>query len=127
MDVLVLPTYREGFPNVVLEAQAAGKPAVVTNATGAVDSVVDGVTGLIVPMRDTGALAAALTKLLNDSSLASIMGENGRKRVMTQFQQIRIWTELVRMYQCSLEAKGLPLPVASLTVAERHEVPAATE
>ena len=114
MDVLALPTYREGFPNVVLEAQAAGKPAVVSNATGAVDSVIDGLTGLIVPMGDSWALAAALAKLLEDASLASAMGENGRKRVIAEFQPIRIWSGLAHQYKSSLEEKGLPLPVAFL-------------
>ncbi len=118
MDVLALPTYREGFPNVVLEAQVAGKPAVVTNATGAVDSVIDGVTGLIVPVGDSGALAASLAKLLRDPSLATAMGENGRKRVIDEFQPVRIWSELTQLYGRSLEAKGLPVPVASIQATE---------
>lgn len=118
MDILALPTYREGFPNVVLEAQAAGKPAVVTDATGAADSVVDGVTGMIVPTRDSRALGEALAKLLRDPALASAMGENGRKRVVAEFQPARIWSELTRLYQSSLEEKGLPVPVASLQRAE---------
>lgn len=113
MDILALPTYREGFPNVVLEAQAAGKPAVVTNATGAVDSVIDGVTGLIVPLRDSVALTGALGKLLAEPKLAFAMGQNGRKRAIAQFQPTRIWNELVGQYQSALKAKGLPLPVAS--------------
>ena len=50
MDIFVLPTHREGFPNTVLEAQAAGLPVVTTVATGAVDAIEDGVTGLLTPV-----------------------------------------------------------------------------
>ena len=56
MNVLALPTYREGFPQVPLEAQANGVPVVTTTATGAIDSVIDGVTGFSVPVGDSGAL-----------------------------------------------------------------------
>lgn len=118
IDILALPTYREGFPNVVLEAQAAGKPAVVTNATGAVDSVIDGVTGLIIPVGAIAALAEGLARLLGDPSLAAAMGDNGRKRVVAEFQPARIWSELAGHYQNWLEAKGLPLPVVSLPATE---------
>jgi glycosyltransferase involved in cell wall biosynthesis len=121
MDVLALPTYREGFPTVVLEAHAAGKPAVVTNATGAVDSVVDGATGFIVPVGDSTALADALAKLLGDPSLAATMGENGRQRAIAEFQPARIWSELVRQYQSLLAAKGLALPIAPLQAAGNAE------
>lgn len=117
MNVLALPTYREGFPNVVLEAGAAGKPAVVSNATGAVDSVIDGETGLIVPIRDTVALTGALAKLLSNPSLARTMGQTARKRVIAEFQQERIWSGLLDEYHSLLKARGLPLPVIPLQSA----------
>jgi len=110
MDILALPTYREGFPNVVLEAQAAGKPVVVTNATGAVDSVIHGVTGLVVPVGNTEALADGLSRFLAEPSVAAAMGQSGRKRVIAEFQPERIWTELELFYRHLLEAKGLPAP-----------------
>ena len=61
MDVLAFPTHREGFGNAALEAHAAGKPVVAAWATGVVDSVIDGVTGILVPVGDARALAEALS------------------------------------------------------------------
>ena len=119
IDVLVLPTHREGFPNAVLEAQASGKPAVVTDATGAVDSVVDGVTGFIVPVGDVIALADALARLLDSPALVEEMGENARKRMATEFKPERIWSSLLAEYQSLLQARGLRPP----TVSARAVVP----
>jgi len=112
MDVLALPTHREGFPTVVLEAQASGKPVVATDATGAIDSIVEGVTGHTVPVGDSGALANALSTLLENPALAKKMGQAGQRRVAREFQPEKIWSELLIQYQSLLEAKGLPLPVA---------------
>jgi len=91
MDVLCLPTRREGFPNVVLEAAAAGLPTVTTRATGAVDSVVDQVTGYLVDVEDSPALQQALAALATTPSLRTKMGEAARDRVERQFQPELIW------------------------------------
>jgi glycosyltransferase involved in cell wall biosynthesis len=85
-DLLVLPTRREGMPNVVLEAAAMGVPAVTTTATGAVDSVVDGETGILVPPDDPGSLAQAISRLLTDPELRRTMGESARTRAVKLFQ-----------------------------------------
>jgi glycosyltransferase involved in cell wall biosynthesis len=117
MDILALPTYREGFPNVILEANACGKPAVVTRATGAIDSVIEDVTGFIVPVGDAIALADALGRLLDRPDLAREMGENGRKRMAAEFQPERIWSELLAEYQSLLRERGIPAPAASVRAA----------
>lgn len=80
MDVHVLPSLREGFPNVVLESAAMGVPTVTTDATGCVDSVVPGVTGIIVPVLDPGAMAQAIADLLADPDRRSRMGAAARER-----------------------------------------------
>jgi glycosyltransferase involved in cell wall biosynthesis len=115
MDVFVLATYREGFPNTVLEAQAAERPVVTTNATGAVDSIVDGETGVLVPVGDAGALAEAVGGLLSNPLRAARMGQTGCQRVKREFQQEVVWGELVRLYLGLLEERGLrlPMPAAS--------------
>jgi glycosyltransferase involved in cell wall biosynthesis len=110
MDVLAFPTHREGFGNVVLEANAAGKPVVAARSTGVVDSVVDGVTGILVPARDARALAAALQLVLDDQSLAAALGSAGRERVLREFQQERVWDAIVQEYLQLIQAKGLFIP-----------------
>jgi glycosyltransferase involved in cell wall biosynthesis len=110
MDVLALPTYREGFPNAVLEAHAAGKPVVATRATGVADAVVDGVTGITVPVGDAESLAKGLELLLTNKDLAAGMGSAGRERVRREFQQEKIWRALAREYSQLLSAHGLARP-----------------
>jgi glycosyltransferase involved in cell wall biosynthesis len=99
MDVLVLPTYREGFPNVPLEAQAAGKPVVTTRATGAIDSVLDGETGLLVPVGDASALVSAIKSLLCDATLRKEMGRRGQEWVTREFTGDRVRAALLREYE----------------------------
>ena len=86
MDVHVLPSLREGFPNVVLEASAMGLPTVTTDATGAVDSVRDGETGVIVKTQDARGLADAIKTLVRDRDSASRYGVAARNWVVTGFQ-----------------------------------------
>jgi len=86
MDVHLLPSLREGFPNVVLEASAMGLPTIATDATGAIDSVKDGVTGLLVKTRDPRGLADAITALLGDPALAARLGAEARRWVVADFQ-----------------------------------------
>jgi len=112
MDILALPTYREGFPIVVLEAHAAAKPVVTTRATGAVDAVLDNITGFQVPVGNVGALAVALARLLADPALAKRMGFAGRERVLREFRREVVWMALEEEYRNLLREKGLPLPQA---------------
>ena len=86
MDVHVLPSLREGFPNVVLEASAMGLPTVTTDATGAIDSVRDGETGVIVKTQDARGLADAIKTLVRDRDSASRYGVAARNWVVTGFQ-----------------------------------------
>ena len=111
MDVFVLPTHREGFPNTVLEAQAARRPVVTTRATGATDAVCHGVTGFVVPVNDAAAMADALGVLLSDRGLAERMGRAGYERVSKEFQQEIIWKELLVFYRDLMTERGLPVPV----------------
>lgn len=98
MDVLVLPTRREGFPNVVLEAASAGIPTITTRATGAVDSVIDGVTGRLIDVDDARGLASAIEELMADPQRRASMGEAARARARKEFAPEIIWRGLDQLY-----------------------------
>ena len=107
-DVVVLPSHREGLPMVVLEAHAAGKPVVGAAATGIVNIVLNGETGLLFPVGDAQALATALAKVIADKSLARKLGAAGQDRVKREFQQERIWEALYREYLELLQSRAAP-------------------
>lgn len=116
MDVFVLPTYREGLGLVSLEAQASGVPVVTTTATGAIDSIVDGVTGVLVPVGESNALKNAIDGLLADSALRQRVGRAGRAHTEQEFRQELVWDALIRHYQMLLSAAELP---AAIQISER--------
>lgn len=105
MDLLVLPTYREGFPNTPLEAAAMELPVVSTRIDGCTEAVADGVTGLLVPPRDSQALAAAIERLVLDPELRHRMGQAGQQRVLQDFRPEAIWLALYENYLELLNAK----------------------
>jgi glycosyltransferase involved in cell wall biosynthesis len=86
MDIVCLPSHREGFPNVAVEAAASGLPLVTTDATGCVDAVVAGVTGLMVPVGDVDRLTVALDELACDESLRLSMGRAARELAVRAFE-----------------------------------------
>ncbi len=86
-DILVLPSYREGFGVVALEAAACEVPVVATRIHGLTDAVVDGVTGMLVPPRDTDALHEALSTLLTQPESRARLGREGRVRAVAEFEQ----------------------------------------
>ncbi len=90
MDVMVLPTWREGFPNVVLEAAATGIPVITTFCTGSRDSVVPEVTGLLIPPGYPEAIKEAVVRLLRDEELRLRMGRAARAWVMEHFNDERV-------------------------------------
>lgn len=90
MDVFCLPSYREGMPRTIIEAMMMGKPVVATNIRGCREEVVDGQTGLLVPVRDVRALAAALARCLADPGEARRMGAAGRARALELYDENRV-------------------------------------
>lgn len=98
MDLLLLPTLREGFPNVVLEASASEIAVITTHATGARDAVVPGETGILAAA-DPRSIADAALRLFGDPELCRRMGAAGRRRIADQFLQRRIFGLTAAFYQ----------------------------
>jgi len=109
-DALCLPSHREGFPNVVLEAAAAGRPVVTTTATGARDSVIDGTTGLLVPVKDPQALAQALDRLATNPALRERLGDEARRMARQDYRPETIWRALDATYRSQQAQRLEPVP-----------------
>ena len=86
-DIVVLPSYREGTPRILIEAAAMGKPIVATNIAGCAGLVIDGVNGLLVPVKDSTALAEALIRLFEGKKLRERFGQAGREIVLNEFDE----------------------------------------
>lgn len=97
--IVVLPSFREGLPKVLLEAAACGKPLIATDVPGCRDIVTHGVNGLLVPVRDSDALTAAIDSLLRDSSLRAAMGAAGREVVIRTFSVEKVVGQVVDLYR----------------------------
>ena len=102
MDVMVLPTWREGFPNVVLEAQSSGIPVVATFATGSRDSVVPEVTGLLIPPGYPEAISEAVLKLLRNPERRQKMGKAARAWVLEHDTDRRVLGLTAEFYRLAL-------------------------
>lgn len=105
MDILVLPTHREGFGLAAIEASAMNIPVVATNIPGCVDAVSDGVTGTLVPPYDTEDLCTALRNYLLSPQLRHAHGTAGRKRALTEFSQEKMWEAVRDEYGALLQGE----------------------
>jgi glycosyltransferase involved in cell wall biosynthesis len=97
-NLVVLPSLTEGVPTVLLEAAACGRAIVASDIPGCRIVVEDGVNGLIVPVNDADALAAALERLVLDADLRQIMGKAGRERILSHFTASHIVAETLQVY-----------------------------
>ena len=86
-DCFVFPSYREGFPNTVMEAGAMGLPSIVTDINGSREIIEDGVNGLIVPSKDMTSLFEAMEKVVLDKEQTTLMASNSRKMIETRFER----------------------------------------
>jgi glycosyltransferase involved in cell wall biosynthesis len=104
-EVFVLPSRWEGLPNALLEAMAAGKPVVATEVGGIPELVLQGVTGVLVPLGNIMALAEAIMGLLSDEKRALLMGAAGRQRVQQCFSMHAMISKTEALYQELLTRK----------------------
>jgi glycosyltransferase involved in cell wall biosynthesis len=106
-NVLVFPSYREGFPNVVMQAGAMGLPAIVSDINGCNEIVEEGVNGLIVPSKNTAELQATMERLARDTQLHDSLALNARERIASRYERKAVWEALLAEYRRLLREKGL--------------------
>jgi len=118
-DLVVLPTYREGFPRALVEASAMGIPVVATDVRGCREAVVHGETGLLVPAGDVDALCAAVTTLAADPARRARMSETAMRRARIEFDERRVCERVLALYaqllRADVRARSLGLNAAAST------------
>ena len=97
-SIVVLPSYREGLPKVLCEAAACGKPIITTDVPGCRESIINGVTGILIPKNDTHALIKAIKDLLKDKKYANKLGKNGRDLAEAKFDINKIVSSHMDIY-----------------------------
>lgn len=97
-DALVFPSYREGFPNVVIQAGAMELPSIVTNINGCNEIIEEGVNGTIIPVKNTDALIVTMLKLIEDIEYYNQLKVNSRKMITERYEQKVIWDALLEEY-----------------------------
>jgi glycosyltransferase involved in cell wall biosynthesis len=102
-DCLVFPSYREGFPNVVMQAGAMGLPSIVTNINGCNEIIEEGVNGLIIPPKEIMALQNAMISLLEDKNVYKTLKNNARQMITSRYEQKLVWEALLEEYRRLLE------------------------
>jgi len=104
-DALVFPSYREGFPNVVLQAGAMGLPSIVSDINGCNEIIKEKENGLIVPPKNTDALKQAMQQIEQDETLRTKLQSNAREMIVDRFEQTVLWEALLEEYQRLLQTK----------------------
>jgi glycosyltransferase involved in cell wall biosynthesis len=102
-NIFVFPSYREGFPNVVLQASSLEVPCIVTDINGCNEIVSHGKTGLIIPVKNVDALVAAMRTMMEDEQARRAFAQAARKFVVENFKREYIWDELRKGYESLLK------------------------
>lgn len=105
--VVVLPSYREGMPKVLLEAQALGRPVVTTDVPGCREAIEEGVTGFLAEVKDENSLATAIEKLISNDSLCEKLSHNARQRAEEKFDIKQVVKTHFEVYESLKRNVGL--------------------
>lgn len=98
-DALAFPSYREGFPNVVLQAGAMELPCVVSDINGCNEIIIEGENGLIIPSHDAPALYQAMKRMMEDKALYTHCQQNARPLIASRYKQEDVWQATLEMYR----------------------------
>ena len=103
-DALVFPSYREGFPNVVMQAGAMGLPSIVSDINGCNEIIVEGENGLIIPPKNVEKLKEKMLTLARDKNLYIKLKENSRRMIENRYEQSVVWNALLEEYEGLLQS-----------------------
>ena len=98
-DALAFPSYREGFPNVVMQAGAMELPCVVSDINGCNEIIIEGENGLIIPSHDATALYQAMKRMMEDEALYMHCQQNARSLIASRYKQKDVWQATLEMYR----------------------------
>ena len=98
-DCLVFPSYREGFPNVVMQAGAMGLPSIVTDINGSNEIIIEGFNGTIVPSKNVTALLRAMIRIKEDETWRNQLQSNARSSIISRYEQELVWEALLIKYK----------------------------
>lgn len=101
-DAFVFPSYREGFPNVVMQTGAMGLPQIVTNINGCNEIIVEGENGVIIPPQDERALYDAMERFITSSDEVSSMANKAREMITSRYEQSIVWEAILDEYKLLL-------------------------
>jgi glycosyltransferase involved in cell wall biosynthesis len=104
---LVFPSYREGFPNVVMQAGAMGLPSIVSNINGCNEIIEEGINGTIIPSKDRESLFWAMQKIIIDELWRNQLASNARDKIVSRYDQQLVWDALLIEYNHLLIQKGI--------------------
>ena len=103
-DALAFPSYREGFPNVVMQAGAMGLPSIVSDINGCNEIIVEGENGLIIPSKNVEKLKEKMLTLARDKNLYIKLKENSRRMIENRYEQSVVWKALLEEYESLLQS-----------------------
>ena len=103
-DALAFPSYREGFPNVVMQAGALGLPSIVSDINGCNEIIVEGENGLIIPPKNVEKLKEKMLTLAKDKNLYIKLKENSRRMIENRYEQSVVWKALLEEYEGLLQS-----------------------
>lgn len=103
-DALVFPSYREGFPNVVMQAGAMGLPSIVSDINGCNEIIIEGENGLIIPSKNVEKLKEKMLTLAKDKNLYTKLKGNSRRMIENRYEQSVVWNALLEEYEGLLQS-----------------------
>jgi glycosyltransferase involved in cell wall biosynthesis len=106
-DVLVFPSYREGFPNVVMQAGAMGLPSIVTDINGCNEIIQQGVNGLIIPAKNVERLQDAMSQILENAVVRLTLHNNARSLICERYERSKVWNAILMEYNVLIKEQNL--------------------